>query len=38
MKKTADDVQTKLLHDVRFNDLAVVSAVIDDDICSAVVG
>lgn len=38
MKKTADDVQTKLLHDVRFNDLAVVSVVIDDDMCSAVVG
>jgi|GEM_PF-2314772 len=38
MKKTADDVQTKLLHDVRFNDLAVVTAVIDDDICSVAVG
>lgn len=38
MKKTADEVQSKLLESVNLNGLSVVSVVIDDDTCSTVVG
>lgn len=38
MKKNAEEVQTKVLSLVHENNLSVVSAVVDDDICSTAVG